>query len=106
MIQSKNLLEQLFQSPTIKMSRCLLVYLAIASFQCHFLSTAGQSNGGDLMYPDEEPQSPPSSSSIGLLRGRTGDQIRNELAMAIAENANWDKMNVILYTKISFVFRI
>lgn len=106
MIQSKNLLEQLFQSPTIKMSRCLLVYLAIASFQCYFLSTAGQSNGGDLMYPDEEPQSPPSSSSIGLLRGRTGDQIRNELAMAIAENANWDKMNVILYSKISFVFRI
>ena len=69
------------------MTKVLLLYLASSLFLCSF-SAFGQATN-ELF--EEDP-------SV-LLRSHNGDQIRNELAMIVNENINWDRVNVSTWTK-------
>lgn len=62
-------------------TKFLLLYLASSLFLCSF-TTFGQASE---LY-EEDP--------AVMLRSHNGDQIRNELAMIVNENINWDKINV------------
>lgn len=64
------------------MTKVLLLYLASSLFLCSFI-TLGQATN-ELF--EEDP-------SVAL-RSHNAEQLRNELAMLVNENINWDKINV------------